>query len=250
MALCLIEVASECIKKNCVGIPCVKKQDILFQASPGLSFEPNIIRSQSPLLWFGRKKAEKPTEYYVNYITKFLQKYNESTNTDKYSNCSLAKESFKPCPFYFEDLGPCGISSYGYNENLPCIYLKLNKLPEWKPEYYADDNLPYHMPAHLKTVIEEAENKNILWLHCEGMTPSDVEHLGFISYHPTQGYKDHYFLSNYEHYIAPIVAVKLNHVERGYSISISCSIWAKNVNNKDPKEYTTYIQLYMDYNDD
>ncbi|KAF5306353.1 hypothetical protein FQR65_LT07377 [Abscondita terminalis] len=243
MAMLLIIYVSNYIKQYCVDKPCIVKQDILYQASPGVSFVPNMIKSQSPLVWFDEKKNSDSVDHNPNDL-----EYKQSNNPHKYINCTVAKAS-KPCAFHVEELGPCGTASYGYEDSKPCIYIKLNKLADWKPDFYSDDDLPNHMPNSLKMVIRKADNKNVLWLHCEGMTPSDVEHLGSITYYPLQGYNEYYFPSDTSpHYLSPVVGIKLNNVKSGYSISISCSIWAKNVNTKDAKEYSTYVQLYIQHN--
>jgi hypothetical protein len=34
----------------------------------------------------------------------------------------------KPCLFDISDLGPCALPNFGYDNNTPCVYLKLNKV--------------------------------------------------------------------------------------------------------------------------
>lgn len=40
----------------------------------------------------------------------------------------MKRPADKYCSFTREDLGPCGKNGYGYNEDKPCVYLKLNKV--------------------------------------------------------------------------------------------------------------------------
>lgn len=51
--------------------------------------------------------------------------------------------------------GPCSPkNSFGYNNSQPCIFLKLNKIYGWQPEFYDNPNeLPEEMPQELKDYI-------------------------------------------------------------------------------------------------
>lgn len=57
---------------------------------------------------------------------------------------------------------PCIASNdYKYPDSAPCIFLKLNKIYGWKPQYYNDtNNLPSKMPAELKQHIQLETNRN------------------------------------------------------------------------------------------
>lgn len=49
-------------------------------------------------------------------------------------------------------------NAYGYNNSRPCVFLKLNKIYNWMPEYYDDPtDLPEDMPAQLKAHIKETD---------------------------------------------------------------------------------------------
>lgn len=54
--------------------------------------------------------------------------------------------------------GDCNYDQhYNYHRNSPCIFVKLNRIYGWVPEYYNDtENLPYNMPRklveHIKSV--------------------------------------------------------------------------------------------------
>lgn len=62
-----------------------------------------------------------------------------------------------------ENWSPC-VKRHGYNYNNatggPCIFLKLNKIFGWVPDYYNKTNLPELMPQYLKDYILNEENDN------------------------------------------------------------------------------------------
>lgn len=52
---------------------------------------------------------------------------------------------------------PClARDGFNYNSSIggPCIFLKLNKIYGWKPEYYNNTGLPPNMPPHLKDQLQ------------------------------------------------------------------------------------------------
>lgn len=53
-----------------------------------------------------------------------------------------------------EALGDCSPSNkYGYENNHPCVFLKLNRIFKWTPEVYERSELPDDMPQDLKDYI-------------------------------------------------------------------------------------------------
>lgn len=49
-------------------------------------------------------------------------------------------------------------NNYSYHKSSPCIFLKLNKIYDWLPEFYnSSQNLPGNMPENLKTYIGHVE---------------------------------------------------------------------------------------------
>lgn len=62
-----------------------------------------------------------------------------------------------------ESWSPC-VKSKGFNYNNatggPCIFLKLNKIYGWIPDYYNKTNLPSNMPEYLKQHIGYIEDEN------------------------------------------------------------------------------------------
>lgn len=63
--------------------------------------------------------------------------------------CDVDVQNWKPC---------VQENSYNYHRSAPCIFLKLNKIFGWIPEYYnSSDELPEKMPQELKEYIKVIE---------------------------------------------------------------------------------------------
>lgn len=56
-----------------------------------------------------------------------------------------------------ESWGPCvHENGFAYNKSTPCVFLKLNKIFGWKPQFYdTADSLPSAMP---KDLVEHIRN--------------------------------------------------------------------------------------------
>lgn len=120
--------------------------------------------------------------------------------------------------------GKCGPSdSYGYNNSAPCIFLKLNRIYGWNPEYFNDPaDLPDDMPDTLKSHIKSlpAAHRDQIWVTCYGENGADSEILGDIEYFPTQGFPSYFYpYENTKGYLSPLVAVKFTRPKRKFSFS-------------------------------
>jgi sodium/potassium-transporting ATPase subunit beta len=124
-------------------------------------------------------------------------------------------DAFKPC---------VAASEFGYEQGRPCIFLKLNKIYNWIPEYFdSSDKLSENMPNSLKTHIKSREsarkNTNVVWVSCEGENPADIENLGnsiaYYSLNGEQGFHGNYFpFVNTKGYLQPLVAVQFSSIKR------------------------------------
>jgi len=158
------------------------------------------------------------------------------------------------CKFDVKDLSGCKYdatnpSNYGYDEGAPCLIIKLNRIYDLIPTFYnGSDQLPPEtidpeekcndgecMPAEARQKIIErmklTDNKNQVWLHCEGENAADKENLGEIEYFPPHaGFPDTYFpYLNEKGYQNPLVAVKLKNPEEGKLIHLECRAYAGNI---------------------
>lgn len=102
--------------------------------------------------------------------------------------------------------------AYGYNNSSPCIFLKLNRIYGWQPEYYNDpEDLPLDMPDELQADIRNLPpaHRNQIWVTCRGENGADREIIGDIEYYPTRGFPSYFYpYTNTKGYLSPLVAVK------------------------------------------
>ncbi|XP_064081240.1 sodium/potassium-transporting ATPase subunit beta-like isoform X6 [Macrobrachium nipponense] len=115
--------------------------------------------------------------------------------------------------------------SFGYPRH-PCLFLLLNKVEKWVPVTYQSlDELPQSMPVDLRNHIAEVTENNdgklpeMVWIHCEGQTPVDVENLGTIKYYSPwndwHGIPAYYFpYKDNPDYMAPMLQIQLDKPQR------------------------------------
>src|SRR5690349_8069755 len=119
-----------------------------------------------------------------------------------------------------ENFDSCGKEHFGFDVGKPCIFLKLNKIMNWHPEFYKTlDELPEAMPESLKNHIKTSKDLNVVWVSCEGDRDIDKENLGReIAYNALsseQGFHERHFpFTNQPDYKQPFVVVKFNSVNR------------------------------------
>lgn len=107
----------------------------------------------------------------------------------------------------------------------PCIFLKLNKIYNWEPDYYnkLDDvqniqGMPGKLKEHIRNRASLKLETNVVWVSCEGENPADIENLGngvsYYSLNGEQGFLGHYFpFNNTKGYLQPLVAVQFTTVK-------------------------------------
>jgi sodium/potassium-transporting ATPase subunit beta len=118
--------------------------------------------------------------------------------------------------------------AYGYNNSAPCIFLKLNRIYGWIPEYYNDStNLPDDMPKGLKEhIISLPEaHRNQVWVSCGGESPADRDILGnaddVVEYFPSRGFPSYFYpYLNTQGYLSPLVAVKFKRPPSEFTFEI------------------------------
>lgn len=148
------------------------------------------------------------------------------------------------CDVDIKNWAPCTQeNNYNYHRSAPCIFLKLNKIYGWIPEYYNQtDQLPNGMPKDLQDHIKDIEKTqrpavriflwlflikhlitcfsfqlNTIWVSCEGENPADIENVGPIKYYPRRGFPGYFYpFENSEGYLSPLVAVHFERPVREY----------------------------------
>uniref|UniRef100_A0ABD2XPL1 Sodium/potassium-transporting ATPase subunit beta-2 n=1 Tax=Trichogramma kaykai TaxID=54128 RepID=A0ABD2XPL1_9HYME len=171
------------------------------------------------------------------------------------ANCDYDRppEPGQVCAVDVKNWVPCTVENfYGYHKSSPCIFLKLNKIFGWRPEFYNDTNaLPEKMPRSLKKHIKEITNRNELntiWVSCEGEYPADQENIGPVTILPRHGFPGYYYpYENSEGYLSPLVAVHFERPRTGILINIECKAWAKNIkHDRTDKIGSVHFELMVD----
>ncbi|RMX42935.1 hypothetical protein pdam_00001774 [Pocillopora damicornis] len=161
-------------------------------------------------------KNYKDVDSFVDQINKFLEPYKEALESDEYQNCTDAKRTkdSKPCNVDLSALGPCYDNStefkYGYDEEKPCIFMKMNRVFDWVPE--PNDGLDY---VQLACKFEEEGREDQLEIY-----PTDKP--GFAAnFYP--------YLSE-ENWLPPIAAIKVNSTQKAVLL---CEANAKNIEKSE-----------------
>lgn len=167
----------------------------------------------------------------------FSENYNNKTGL---TECQGGDANDGKCLFNLADLGECATYPYGFLLNgddkfvKPCIFLKFNKIWDWKPKPIdpatLDDPKYSEMTDQLKETIRRSPDTNYVWLDCRGRNPADKEALS-VSYFPAnQGIHIKYFPFTGGNYHAPLVAMKMetdrvSDLQIGQLIHVECRSW-------------------------
>lgn len=205
----------------------------LIGTNPGLGFRPISDKTEEgSLIWYSPNQTQAVK--WVRLINKFLKPYNTSQTGENYVNCDFDKPppEGKVCITDISQLGNCNEErNYGYNTMSPCIFLKLNRIFGWQPEYYttAQEDMPEDLTLHIQNNTHSEAERNQIWVTCEGVDDVDKENVQGFRYYP-QGFAGYYYpYKNYPNYLSPIVAVELVNLNPNIIISIECRAWAKNI---------------------
>ncbi|EDW11717.1 sodium/potassium-transporting ATPase subunit beta-1 [Drosophila mojavensis] len=204
----------------------------LIGTNPGLGFRPLSEQTErGSVIGFDIKKPAE-SDYWIELIDDFLKDYNH-TEGRQMKHCDF-KQTHNPndvCVVNIESFGPCSsANSYGYKTAEPCIFLKLNKIFGWMPEVY--ESPINDMPSNLVNVINNtaAEERQQIWVSCNGHLGKDKENFQNISYYPRQGFPIYYYpYLNQPGYLSPIVAVQIKSPPLGTMLDVECRAWAKNI---------------------
>lgn len=166
------------------------------------------------------------------------------------------------CRFDVNVLGECGQKPYGFlvsgqqKKVAPCVLLKINRIYNWKPEPYTDEDLENDdpedpIPENVKTLIRSNPRK--LYLDCVGENPADREALkGNVQYFPSDqsiSYKYFPYTQAGKNYHNPVVAVKFNDMPLGQLLHIECKLWTKGaVHSSKDRIGQVHFELILDDN--
>jgi sodium/potassium-transporting ATPase subunit beta len=215
----------------------------LIGTNPGLGFRPmpSMDNVESTLIWFRGTEREN-YKYWAESLEEFLAVYKTPGLTpgrgQNIYDCDYDRRPGpgQVCDVEVKKWHPCTQeNNFMYHKSAPCIFLKLNKIYGWEPEFYNDSNsLPGIMPKTLKTYIADVgtgnKKLNTIWVSCEGESPADVENIGPVDYYPERGFQGYFYpYMNSEGYLSPLVAVHFKRPRTGILINVECKAWAKNI---------------------
>ncbi|EEB16200.1 sodium/potassium-transporting ATPase subunit beta-2, putative [Pediculus humanus corporis] len=240
-----------------------KLEQSLIGTNPGMGFRPHPPGEnvESTLIWYNGSDRQN-FQYWINSLNEFLEVYRHPGLTpgrgQNIYNCDYDRppNSNQVCNVDVKNWHPCTKeNSFNYHKSGPCIFLKLNKIYGWKPDYYNDtDNLPESMPTDLKEHIAlqkamDSKLLNTIWVSCQGENPLDRENIGPVHYIPrNRGFPGYFYpFENNEGYLSPLLAIHLERPKTGILINIECKAWAKNIiHNQKEKLGSVHIELQID----
>lgn len=243
-------------------IPKWQLESSIIGTNPGLGFRPmpSEANVDSSLIWYQGTDRENFKQW-TDKLDEFLEVYRTPGLTpgrgQNIFNCDYEHlpGPGQVCDEDVKSWSPCTSENhYGYHKSQPCIFLKLNKIYGWIPEYYNDtNNLPEKMPQELKTYINSQKANhpktlNTVWVSCEGENPADIENVGKIEYIPRRGFPGFFYpFENSEGYLSPLVAINFVRPKSGVLINIECKAWAKNIiHDRTDRIGSVHFELMID----
>ncbi|XP_019864947.1 sodium/potassium-transporting ATPase subunit beta-1 [Aethina tumida] len=213
--------------------PKYKLDESLIGTNPGLGFRPISDRTEDgSLIWYNVTNATT-VDKWVNLLDGFLEHYNKPQTGENFVNCNFSQS---PPPGYVcvtdlsSQFGNCTPENkYGYNTNSPCIFLKLNRIFNWKPEFYTEpiEEMPKELQDHILSL--EPEEREQIWVTCQGEDDIDKEMANVFEYYP-RGFAGYYYpYTNTKNYLSPLIAVRIRNPKPNIIITIECRAWAKNI---------------------
>ncbi|KAJ8955639.1 hypothetical protein NQ318_001470 [Aromia moschata] len=204
----------------------------LIGVNPGLGFRPMPAdTAEGSLIWYNIAN-DTSIEKWVKLIDDFLEPYRSNQTGHNYANCDFAKNPARGevCVNTLQDLGNCNAArKYGYNTNAPCIFLKLNRIYGWMPEFYtaSEPGMPQDLQMHINNTPPERRDQ--IWVSCNGVDNVDKEFISSFTYYP-HGFAGYYYpFRNDPHYLSPIVAVEVRLKTTNVIVNVECRAWARNI---------------------
>ncbi|XP_046402099.1 sodium/potassium-transporting ATPase subunit beta-2-like [Ischnura elegans] len=228
---------------------------------PELKYHPKLPSLYEPTLIWYRANDEGNVTAMTQNLDKFLEGYNRpgliAGRGQSVIHCDFSRppKGEEVCDVNGNEFTPCiSGNRYGYDRGSPCIFLSLDKIVGWTPEFYNDSSsLPADMPEDLKNHIADLKRRdpktaNQLWVTCSGENPADIENLGAMQYIPARGFPGYFFpFSNAQGNLSPLVALRLERPQRGILLNIECKLWARNLKNSAPeKQGVLHFELLVD----
>jgi len=178
---------------------------------------------------------------YARRMELYMKHYENATGLVECTDANPEKHG--QCLFNLGTLDECQSYPYGFEPVpdprdpdamtvMPCVFLKLNKIYNWKPEPIpvADLDDPEYegMSAGLKDIIRGSTSDNI-YFDCEGRYPADQDTVEFTFYPANQAIPAKYFPYTGGNYQSPMVALKIESARLGQLLHLECRAWYKGV---------------------
>ncbi|CAB3248107.1 unnamed protein product [Arctia plantaginis] len=200
-------------------------EDSLIGANPGVTHRP---MPEDPMLHIKVGNSSFHQQY-IQELDEFFEDYKNEDWWLKNKNCTSK-------------------DNYGFPDS-PCIFVKINRIIGWKPDFYNVTALPEDIPEDLAEFIhnENPSEQNQVWISCEEEKANETH----MEYPWGRGLRASFYpFSILKGYRSPLVAVKLTPpVNR--VVTIRCRAWAHNIiynkSLKEPSGYTR-VQLYIEDN--
>ncbi|XP_033309686.1 sodium/potassium-transporting ATPase subunit beta-2-like isoform X1 [Bombus bifarius] len=239
----------------------ILEESIIGTNPDSLGFRPiSENTDERSLIWYSSSDPNS-VQKWTGLLDKFLEEYiNSSTLPNGGRNQQICNYNtpVKPghvCAVDVNNWGPCSPSQqYGFNNSAPCVFIKLNRIYGWVPEYYNNTkDLPSDMPPSLVQHIKSINSSwlNTVWVSCEGAYPHDNEIIGELNYYPeSHGFPGYYYpYQNIPGYLSPVAAVHFLRPTRNQIINVKCRAWAKNIKHdatKDQQHGMVHFELMID----
>lgn len=237
-------------------------EESIIGTNPGLGFRPISENTDEKSLISYSSSNPNSVQKWTGLLDKFLEEYINSSilpNGGRNQQICNYNTPVKPghvCAVEVNNWGPCSPNQqYGFNNSAPCIFIKLNRIYGWVPEYYNNtEDLPIRdMPPSLVEHIKSINSSwlNTVWVSCGGANPHDREEIGELNYYPkNQGFPGYYYpYQNIPGYLSPVIAVHFLRPARNRIINVECRAWAKNIKhilNKDQQNGVVHFELMID----
>ncbi|GIY43196.1 hypothetical protein CDAR_321211 [Caerostris darwini] len=121
-------------------------------------------------------------------------------------------------------------NNYGYDIGMPCVFLEFNNISGWVPEPYS----PEELQKYVKLTDDPSSFTDLVYLDCQGDSFADQENVGPIEYTPVHGFPTKYFpYRGHPDYMSPLVGVRFTRPITGVAITVTCKLWAKNIQHTE-----------------
>lgn len=169
----------------------------------------------------------------TDHLQTFLDQYeNEKQTGENFIGCESGKppnQEDKVCRFNLDILGArcTWQQAYGYDEGMPCLLFKLNKIVGWRPDTYESLD---ELPEEVRPLLADRFKPGYIPITCEGRYPLDKENIGNITFYPPEGFPAYFWpYKNQEGFRSPLVMAQFEHPSNGILIHVVCKAWARNI---------------------